>query len=66
MRRQQKLWDAYTRSKEKIFSKTHTRFSPWTIVKANNKQTARLENLCYVLNLLPYKEQFQVPSATGE
>ena len=51
----QELWDAYTRSKEEMFSKTHTTFSPWIIVKANNKQAARLESLRYVLNLLPYK-----------
>lgn len=51
----QELWDAYTRSKEEMFSKTHTTYSPWIIVKANNKQAARLESLRYVLNLLPYK-----------
>lgn len=51
----QELWDAYTRSKEEMFSKTHTTFSPWIIVQANDKQAARLESLRYVLNLLPYK-----------
>lgn len=51
----QELWDAYTHSKEEMFSKTHTTFSPWIIVKANDKQAARLESLRYVLNLLPYK-----------
>ncbi len=51
----QELWDAYTRYKEEMFSKTHTTFSPWIIVKANDKQAARLESLRYVLNLLPYK-----------
>ncbi len=51
----QELWDSYTRYKEEMFSKTHTTFSPWIIVKANDKQAARLESLRYVLNLLPYK-----------
>ena len=51
----QDLWDSYTRYKEEMFSKTHTTFSPWIIVKANDKQAARLESLRYVLNLLPYK-----------
>ncbi len=51
----QELWDEYTRYKEEMFSKTHTSFSPWIIVKANDKQAARLESLRYVLNLLPYK-----------
>jgi len=58
----QELWDSYTRFKEEMFSKTHTTFSPWIIVKANDKQAARLESLRYVLNLLPYKgkEEAQV------
>jgi polyphosphate kinase 2 len=51
----QELWDSYTRYKEEMFSKTHSTFSPWIIVKANDKQSARLESLRYVLNLLPYK-----------
>jgi polyphosphate kinase 2 len=51
----QELWDAYTRCKEEMFSKTHTTFSPWIIVQANDKQAARLESLRYVLNLLSYQ-----------
>jgi polyphosphate kinase 2 len=51
----QELWDSYTRYKEEMFSKTHATFSPWIIVKANDKQAARLESLRHVLNALPYK-----------
>ncbi|MBS0162335.1 MAG: polyphosphate kinase 2 [Nitrospira sp.] len=51
----QEMWDSYTRYKEEMFGKTHTTFSPWIIVKANDKQAARLESLRYVLNLLSYK-----------
>ena len=51
----QELWDSYTRYKEEMFSKTHSAFSPWIIVQANDKQAARLESLRHVLNLLPYK-----------
>lgn len=57
----QELWDAYTRYKEEMFSKTHTTFSPWIIVKANDKQAARLESLRYVLNLLPYSGKDEAP-----
>ena len=51
----QELWDSYTRYKEEMFGKTHATFSPWIIVKANDKQAARLESLRFLLNLLPYK-----------
>lgn len=52
--RAQMLWEQYTHYKEQMFSKTHTSFSPWIIVKANVKQRARLESIRYVLNMLPY------------
>ena len=57
----QELWDSYTRYKEEMFGKTHATFSPWIIVKANDKQSARLESLRYVLNLLPYKGKEESP-----
>ncbi|OGG48121.1 MAG: polyphosphate kinase 2 [Candidatus Handelsmanbacteria bacterium RIFCSPLOWO2_12_FULL_64_10] len=60
--RSQELWDGYTYYKEQMFSKTHTSFSPWIIVRADQKQLARLEGIRYVLNLLPYggKEEAKV------
>ncbi len=51
----QELWDKYTHYKEQMFSKTHTNFSPWIIVKANNKKQARLESIRYVLSQFDYK-----------
>ena len=48
-------WDLYTMYKEEMFSKTHTSYSPWAIVKANSKTKARLEAIRHVLNTLPYE-----------
>ncbi|MEZ4929092.1 MAG: hypothetical protein R2777_03675 [Chitinophagales bacterium] len=53
--RGQELWDKYTFYKEQMFSKTHTNFSPWTIVKTNNKKVARLESIRHVLSLFDYE-----------
>jgi polyphosphate kinase len=50
----QERWDLYTKHKEEMFSKTHTSYSPWIIVRANDKKKARLESMRYVLNQLPY------------
>lgn len=50
----QEHWDLYTTCKEEMFSKTHTSYAPWVIVKANNKIRARLEAIRHVLNTLPY------------
>ena len=50
----QELWDKYTYYKEQMFSKTHTNYSPWIIVKANSKKRARLESMRYVLSQFDY------------
>ena len=50
----QSLWKEYTFHKEQMFSKTHTNFSPWIIVKANDKKQARLESIRYVLSQFNY------------
>lgn len=51
----QKRWDQYTYYKEQMFSKTHTNFSPWIIVKTNDKKQARLESMRYVLSQFDYE-----------
>lgn len=53
-RKGQEYWDDYTRYKELMFSKTHTSFSPWIIVKTNDKKVARLECMRYVLSQFDY------------
>ncbi len=51
----QELWDRYTHYKSEMFSKTHTTYSPWTIVKSNDKKIARLEAMRYVLSRFDYE-----------
>jgi polyphosphate kinase len=50
----QELWDQYSHYKELMLSRTHTSFSPWIIVQANNKKAARLESIRYVLSSIAY------------
>ncbi|ANW95200.1 polyphosphate kinase [Wenyingzhuangia fucanilytica] len=51
----QELWGRYTTYKEHMFSKTHTTYSPWVIVRTNDKQEARLESIRYVLSKFDYE-----------
>ena len=51
----QKKWDDYTYYKEQMFARTHTSFSPWIIVKTNDKLIARLESIRYVLSQFNYE-----------
>ena len=53
----QQLWDTYTYYKDEMFSKTHTTYCPWMIIKTNNKKTARLEAIRYVLSNFDYDEK---------
>lgn len=53
----QRLWDRYTYYKEQMFSRTHSNFSPWIIVKTNNKRTARLESIRYLLSHINYSKE---------
>lgn len=50
----QELWDTYTHYKDEMFSKTHTSYSPWMIIKTNNKKVARLEAMRHVLSNFDY------------
>ena len=51
----QELWDRYSYYKEQMFGKTHTTFSPWIIIKTNDKKKARLESMRYVLSRFDYE-----------
>ena len=50
----QERWDVYTKYKNEMFSRTHTSYAPWIIVKANDKKKARLESMRHVLSTLEY------------
>jgi len=50
----QALWKEYSFYKEQMFSRTHTSYCPWIVVKTNNKLEARLESMRYVLSKFNY------------
>jgi polyphosphate kinase 2 (PPK2 family) len=51
----QELWKEYSHYKEQMFSRTHTNYSPWIIIKTNDKKEARLESMRYVLSQFDYE-----------
>ena len=51
----QALWDRYTHYKSEMFSKTHTSYSPWMMIKTNDKKIARLEAMRHVLSQFDYE-----------
>lgn len=52
----------YTSAKERMFKETNFKFSPWTIVDANNKRDCRLNVIDNILDSLPYVPREIPPS----
>ena len=57
----QNQWDRYTHYIDAMFQRTHTDYSPWLIVNADRKKSARLEAIRHVLHTRDYEGK----NATG-
>ena len=53
----QKRWDLYSEYKTKMFDKTNTDIVPWKIINSNNKLSARIESIKYVLSFFDLKNK---------
>jgi len=51
----QDLWDEFTEKKFMLLKKTHTKRSPWWVIRSDNKHLARRETMKMILNSVPYK-----------
>jgi len=49
-------WVEYSMAKDKMFSYTDTKQSPWYVVHADDKKRARLNTIEHLLSLIPYKD----------
>ncbi|TPI28728.1 polyphosphate kinase 2 [Mesorhizobium sp. B3-1-6] len=47
-------WDDYTKARDQMIERTHKEFSPWIVVRANDKRRARLAVMQRILLSLPY------------
>lgn len=56
------LWEKYSFYKEAMLSRTHTTYSPWVIVRSNDKKRARLESMRYVLSNFEYDDKEEAGS----
>jgi len=49
-------WVDYSMAKDKMFSYTDTKQSPWYVVHADDKKRARLNTIDHFLSLIPYED----------
>ncbi|MDU9003182.1 polyphosphate kinase 2 [Sedimentitalea todarodis] len=52
-----KKWDAYSDAISETLNRTHTKVTPWTIVRSDDKRRARLNAIRAVLDALDYKRK---------
>jgi polyphosphate kinase 2 len=52
-------WVEYSMAKDKMFSYTDTKQSPWYVVHADDKKRARLNCINHLLSLIPYEDLTQ-------
>jgi polyphosphate kinase 2 len=51
----QDLWDEFTEKKFMLLKKTHTKKSPWWIIRSDDKHLARRETMKLILNSVRYR-----------
>jgi polyphosphate kinase len=49
-------WEEYSKAKDEMFAYTDTKQSPWYVVNADNKKTARLNCIHHLLTMIPYED----------
>ncbi len=49
-------WVEYSMAKDKMFSYTDTKQSPWFVVRADDKRRARLNCISHLLSMIPYED----------
>ena len=49
-------WVDYAEAKDKMFAHTDTKKSPWNVVEADSKKTARLNLISHLLDQIPYEK----------
>ncbi|MCW8984523.1 MAG: hypothetical protein OQK55_04210 [Thermoanaerobaculales bacterium] len=50
----QDLWDEFTKMKYRLLKKTHTKNTPWFVIRSDDKALARLETIKLILNQIKY------------
>lgn len=55
MRAAQKHWEDYSTARNQMFARTHSALAPWIVVRADNKDHARIHVIRDFLSRVSYK-----------
>ena len=53
----QGLWDKYTIAKYSMLLASHTEYSPWTVIRSDNKKKARINCIKHILTHMDYPDK---------
>ena len=53
----QERWDEFTEMKYKMLRDTHTSKAPWTVIRSDDKHSARLNVMKVILDAVPYERR---------
>jgi len=53
----QERWDEFTEMKYKMLRDTHTNRAPWTVIRSDDKHSARLNVMKVILDAVPYEKR---------
>ena len=53
----QELWDDYSMTKYSMLLASHTVHAPWTIIKSDDKKTARINTIKHILSNMEYEKK---------
>jgi polyphosphate kinase 2 len=53
----QELWDDYSMTKYSMLLASHTDHAPWTIIRSDDKKTARINTIKHILSNMQYEEK---------
>lgn len=59
-------WVEYSKAKDAMFAFSDTKQSPWNVVDADDKRTARLNTIAHLLSLIPYEDLTPAPITIPE
>jgi polyphosphate kinase 2 (PPK2 family) len=55
----QEHWDQYTIRKFQMLTETNRTLAPWTIIRSDNKKSARLNCMKYFLSQMDYEDKLE-------
>ena len=55
----QGMWDKYTIAKYSMLLASHTSYSPWTIIRSDNKKKARINSIKHILGKIKYPNKIK-------